>query len=134
MNIQMQMHKHMYAWVWEQLITCLCNCPPEIDIWEELKPKTGFKNFINIGIVCSLVRILDVVLNLTIGLWESDTHNFTNVSKKEPDLKYVISRAGAKFCTEYTKFSSKQKNIKKKGKKMKKKKKKEWKFYSTWIA
>ena len=55
-------------------MTCLCKCPPAIDILEELKPNTGFMNFINIGMLCSLVLRWDGVLNLTAGLKESEGH------------------------------------------------------------
>jgi hypothetical protein len=51
--------------------TCLFNKPPEIDMQEVLKPKTGFTNSINIWILWSFVLIL-CVLNITIGLLESE--------------------------------------------------------------
>jgi hypothetical protein len=51
--------------------TCLFNKPPEIDMQEVLKPKTGFTNSISIWILWSFVLIL-CVLNITIGLLESE--------------------------------------------------------------
>ena len=71
-------------------ITCLCICPPVIDIIEDLTPNTGFTNFINIGMLRSLVLIWNGVLNttashrdsergvlnVTVGLRESEGHIF----------------------------------------------------------
>lgn len=54
--------------------TCLCKSPPENDTLDELKPNTGFMNFIDMGMMFSLVLILDVVLNFTEGLLESLAH------------------------------------------------------------
>lgn len=55
------------------IYTCLFNIPPETDMQEELNPKTGFTNLINIWILCSFVFML-CVLNITIGLLESEFH------------------------------------------------------------
>ena len=49
-------------------ITYPSKFPPLIDIWEELKPNTGFMNFINTEILSSFVRVVDVVPKLTVGL------------------------------------------------------------------
>ena len=49
-------------------MTCLCNCPPVINILEESKPNTGFTNFINTGMLRSLVQ---GVCNITAGLKNS---------------------------------------------------------------
>ena len=43
-----------------------------IDNIEELAPNTGFTNFINIGMLRSLVLIWDGVLNITAGLRDSE--------------------------------------------------------------
>ena len=75
-------------------MTCLCNCPPMINILEESKPNTGFTNFINTGMLRSLVQLRDgvcniraglkdsegVVLNVTAGLRESKGHIYTFIS------------------------------------------------------
>ena len=53
-------------------ITCLRIFPPVIDNIEELAPNTGFTNFINIGMLRSLVLIWDGVLNITAGLRDSE--------------------------------------------------------------
>ena len=53
-------------------MTCLCKCPPVINILEELKPNTGFPNLINIMMLCSLVQIWDGVLNITEGPGDSE--------------------------------------------------------------
>ena len=52
-------------------MTCLCNCPPMINILEESKPNTGFTNFINTGTLRSLVQIWDGVRNIKTGLENS---------------------------------------------------------------
>ena len=43
-----------------------------IDNIEELTPNTGFTNFINIGMLRSLVLIWDGVLNIIAGLRDSE--------------------------------------------------------------
>ena len=53
-------------------ITCLCICPPVIDIIEDLTPDTGFTNFINIGMLRSLVLMWNGVLNITAALRDSE--------------------------------------------------------------
>jgi len=55
--------------------TCLFSKPPEIDMQEELKPKTGFTNLTNIWRLCSLVLML-YVLNITAGLVLSEFHTW----------------------------------------------------------
>ena len=52
-------------------MTCLCIFPPMIDIVKRLKPNTGFVNFINTGMLRSLVQIWDGVRNITTGLGNS---------------------------------------------------------------
>ena len=92
-------------------MTCLTNSPPVIDILERSKSTTGSMNFIHTEMLRSLVlvwyrvvkftsgsrkggvfnlisgiRESEVVINITVGLKESEDHNY--IYQKETPNKY----------------------------------------------
>ena len=94
-------------------MTCLTNSPPVIDILEWSKSTTGSMNFIHTEMLCSLVlmwyrlvkftsgpreggvlnlisgiRESEVVINITVGLKESEGHNY--IYQEETPNKYTF--------------------------------------------